>query len=193
MIAVGIGILSLAIAWGMPRRRLLPVALIACAGWLIVALASQNHTGSGWLSYLIAAVVVGFLGVVVAALQGGTATLYTGVAIVPLVPGFALYRSMLGLVQGRHELFLNSLEVAIGLSLAIAGGVAIGIAVGRNVFSARQVLGSRMNDRRKTAAADTGRSRPRDPPKGGRWTCRTTCGTTRRRKDERPTRCSRAG
>jgi uncharacterized membrane protein YjjP (DUF1212 family) len=167
VIAAGIGILGLAIAWGMPRRRLLPVALIACAGWLIVALASHNNTGSVWLSFLIAAVVVGFLGVVVAALQGGTATLYTGVAIVPLVPGFALYRSMLGLVQGRHELFQSSLETAIGLSLAIAGGVAIGIAAGRNVFSARQVLGSRMNDRRKAAAADTRWRRSHDPPQGG--------------------------
>ncbi len=77
---------------------------------------------------------VGFAGVIAASLQGGTGSVYTGVAILPLVPGFSIYQGMLALTLGTGDA-AGPLKDAAFISLAIAGGVAIGLALGRNTFS----------------------------------------------------------
>lgn len=138
-----IGVLGLAVAWGMPRACMLPTVGIGAVAWLIVAL-STHGGGSNWAASFGAAVVVGFFGVLVAYLQGGSASVYTGVAIIPLVPGFTLYQAMLALTQGTGE-SAERLTDALVVSLAIAGGVAIGLALGRNL----QAVGTWVAARRR--------------------------------------------
>jgi len=145
IIGAAIGLLGLAVAWGMPHARVIPTVAIGAVGWLIVALATQGGDGIGWVAYFLAATLVGFAGVIVANLQGGSASVYTGVAILPLVPGFTLYQGMLALTQDTSAGASGKLSDAAVISLAIAGGVAVGLALGRNL----QAVGTWITAQRK--------------------------------------------
>ncbi len=131
-----IGVLGLAVAWGLPRRQLFPTLLIAATGWLVVALNLGGAQTSDWFPYAIASVLVGVLGSIIAAAQRTAASVYVGVAILPLVPGFTLYSGMLALAQGQTSNAVTILGSAVAISLAIAVGVATGVALGRNAVDA---------------------------------------------------------
>jgi len=156
ILGAAIGVFGLAMAWGMPRTRVVPSVAIGAVGWLIVALATREAIGSGWPAYFAAAVLVGFFGALVALLQGGSASVYTGVAILPLVPGFTLYQGMLALTHATNTGASGKLADAAVISLAIAGGVAVGLALGRNL----QAMGGWITARRQKRAS----SGPSSPP-----------------------------
>ena len=151
ILASAVAVLGIAVAWGMPRVRVIPTVVIAALGWTVVAVATRGTSGSGWVAYLVAAGFVGFAGVIVAYLQGGTASVYTGVAILPLVPGFTLYQAMLALALGTGDA-AGPLKQAAAISLAIAGGVAVGLALGRNLLWVRGWL-AEWNGRRQAERA----------------------------------------
>ena len=126
------GALGIGLAWGMPRRDVLPLAGITIAGWVVVVLGDSGIGEPNWLAFGIASGVVGVAGVAVAVVQGSSPSVYVGVAILPLVPGFALYTSMLAFAQGETADATDALTDAGIVSLAIAVGVALGLSVGRN-------------------------------------------------------------
>jgi uncharacterized membrane protein YjjP (DUF1212 family) len=129
-----LGVLGLAVAWGMPKRAVGPTVLIGAAGWLIVALAPSHGADPNWVAYGVSSALVGLGGAVAARVQDSSASMYTGVAIMPLVPGFTLYTSMLEFAQGDTSAAANALFAAGIVSLAIAVGVALGLGVARNAF-----------------------------------------------------------
>lgn len=63
----------------------------------------RSVSASGWPTYALAAGMVGAAGALVATRQRATASGYTGMAILPLVPGFALYSGMLAISQGNTQ------------------------------------------------------------------------------------------
>ncbi len=133
VIGAVLGMTGLAIAYGTPRRALAPTLLMGSAGWVAIALLTQRGSASGWAVYVMSATVVGFIGVVAAARQRSTTSVYLGVAILPLVPGFTLYRAMLALAQGEPGALSTLGEAAI-ISMSLAAGVAVGVAIGGNLI-----------------------------------------------------------
>ena len=139
VIGAVLGMAGLAIAYGAPRRALAPTLLMGSAGWVAISLLTQRGSASGWVVYVLAATVVGFIGVVAAARQRSTTSVYLGVAILPLVPGFTLYRAMLALAQGEPGALSTLGEVAI-ISMSLAAGVAVGVAIGGNLIRGGRFL-----------------------------------------------------
>ncbi len=137
IIAAGVGVLGIAVAWSMPRVFLLPTIVISSAGWLIVAITTRGGFGDGsdWWAYLIAAAVVAVLASAATVWQNSSASVYTGVAILPLVPGFSLYTAMLAIAQGDTSAAVSPLADAGSISLAIAVGIAVGLSVSRNAIA----------------------------------------------------------
>lgn len=149
---------GLAVAWAMPRALLAPTLAMGASGWLVVALGTgRQGTGADWAAYALGAVLVGFCGVLAATVQASSASTYTGVAILPLVPGFTLYRGVLALSQGRNAAAVATLGEAAVISLAIAVGVAFGLAFARNLLAA----GNRIRGHLRPAP---NRSTPPSPP-----------------------------
>ncbi len=141
VLGAAIGVLGIGVAWGTPRRSVLPMVAIGAVGWLVVALADSDPSEPNWLAYGIASALVGVVGIGVAVFQRSSPSMYVGVAILPLVPGFALYTSMLAVAQGETADATEALADAGIISLAIAIGVALGLSVGRNgVTVGRRVL-----------------------------------------------------
>ncbi len=134
VLGVALGILGLSIAWEMPVAQLAPAVVIGAGGWVVTVVVSQLGTGTNWLGYVVGAACIGAAGAVTAKLQNAPASLYTGVAILPLVPGFAIYQAMLALAEGQTTAGLNQLGVATIISLAVAAGVAGGLALTTNVL-----------------------------------------------------------
>ena len=132
VLAAAVGVLGLALAWRMPRDQLVPSAAVGAIGWLIVVLVSGPGAGSGWVASLLAALGVGLAGALLSTVQGTPASVYTGVAILPLVPGLTLYQGMLAISQGDEAAAFDKLGEALVISISIAVGVAIGLALGRN-------------------------------------------------------------
>lgn len=150
-----IGVLGLAVAWSMPRRQLGATVAISAAGWLLLVLLEGRFLGIGdWPAYAIAAAAVGIAGAVTAALQDSSASIYTGVAVLPLAPGLALYSGMLAFAQGDAGEAGTALNIAGVVSLAIAVGLAVGLALGRDAVA---VARERRPSRRR-----------RSPPAGAR-------------------------
>ena len=143
VLAAAVGVLGIAVAWGMPRVRVIPTVAIGAIGWLIVAVPSREGSGSSWVIFFVAAMFVGFAGVIGARMQGGTGSFYTGVAILPLVPGYTIYQGMLALTLGTGDA-AGPLKEAAVISLSIAGGVAVGLSLGRNAFWLGTWLRTRM-------------------------------------------------
>ena len=129
MIGAAVGVLGIAYAWSMPRALLVPAIAISSLGWGVIALFDRGGDGAGWPAYMIAAGLVGALGVLVAATQGSQASVYIGVAILPLVPGFTLYTGMLAIAEGNSADASTALADAGVTSLVIATGVAVGLSV----------------------------------------------------------------
>ena len=147
LIGAAIGVAGLSVAWSMPRRQLAPAAALSVVGWLIVSLFGDEVTGrADWPVYAIAAGVVGIGAAVASELQGSSSSVYSGVAILPLAPGFILYTGMLAIAQGDNSTALSALGDAGLISLAIAIGVALGLGAGRDTFvGARRVVSARQS------------------------------------------------
>jgi len=132
VLAAAVGVFGLAVAWRMPRDQLLPSAAVGAFGWFIVAVTSVPGDGSGWVAYTLAALGVGLAGALLSTAQGTPTSVYTGVAILPLVPGLTLYQGMLAISQGQNAVAFEKLGEAMVVSVGIAVGVAVGLALGRN-------------------------------------------------------------
>ncbi len=134
ILGAAIGVLGIGLAWGTPRSSIVAVVAIATIGWLPIVLDGSNSTGPNLLAFGLASGLVGILGVVAATLQGSPSSIYVGVAILPLVPGFTLNSSMLALAQGETADATAALADAGVISLAIAVGVAVGLSIGKNTI-----------------------------------------------------------
>lgn len=145
LLGAAIGVAGLSVAWSMPRRQLAPTAAISVVGWLIVSLFRDEIGGrADWPVYAIAAGVVGVTAAVMSELQSSSSSVYSGVAILPLAPGFSLYTGMLAIAQGDNSVATTALGDAGVISLAIAIGVALGLGFGRDTFAgARHVVTAR--------------------------------------------------
>lgn len=142
VLGAAVGMLGVALLWGMPLRFVPTTLAIGAIGWLVVALMSAGgpSKGTGWTSYALAAGVVGLLSGLVASAQRSSPSIYAGVAILPLVPGFTLYRGVLALSQGKRAAAVDAFAEAGVLSLAIAIGVALGLAFGADLIRTRRRL-----------------------------------------------------
>ncbi len=109
-----------------PARSVLPVSLLGAAAyaafWLL-----ENALGCGQtLSLFLASMAIAFLCELLARRMRMIATVFLCVALVPLVPGLGLYRTM-------RELLLNQYEEALPLllqTLFAVGAIALGAAIG---------------------------------------------------------------
>jgi uncharacterized membrane protein YjjP (DUF1212 family) len=134
-----VGMAGLALAWDTPRRALAPTLLMGSAGWIVLASLAQRGSSSDWFVYVMAAAIVGAIGEAASTFQRSATSVYLGVSILPLVPGFTLYQAMLALAQGQGGAGEALGRVGL-ISLAIASGVALGVALARYALRGQQVL-----------------------------------------------------
>lgn len=109
-----------------PRNTIPYTALIGLNGYIIYLLMSGSAMG-----FFIAALVVGLLCEFTARIRGRATTIYLVSAIIPLVPGLGLYRTMMFIAQEQYGLALTTgVETLTGI-----GAIALAITISTTVFA----------------------------------------------------------
>jgi len=107
-----------------PRNTHLFTALIGLNGYLVFLL-----MGQGTYAYLVAGLLVGLLCELTARIRQMAATSFLISAIIPLVPGLGLYRTMLYFVQNNYDQAMtagaDTLAAIMALSLALTIATAV--------------------------------------------------------------------
>ena len=94
-----ISCLGFGILFNVQKRTLLLAAVNGAIGWTIL-LSLDIPQVSYIFANLFAALVVGLLAELFAIIQKTPATAFIVIGVIPLVPGFRMYRSMLFFVRG---------------------------------------------------------------------------------------------
>jgi len=140
-LAAGAAVGSLAIARQVPWRSVLPVVALGMVVWIV---AKEVGEELGWqreASVAVAGLLLGLGGLLMARIQRTVAVLYTGVAVLVLVPGTLLYSSMLQFALGFNQQGAELLLQSVAIAVAIAAGTTLGLALGRAIPGlARTVL-----------------------------------------------------
>ena len=117
--------LGFGLLFNVQKRTLLLAAAHGAIGWTLL-LALDIPQVSYIIANLLSAIVVGLLAELFAVVQKTPATSFIVIGVIPLVPGFRVYRSMLffvrgemdkGIAEGVHSCFM-AVAIAVGIILA---------------------------------------------------------------------------
>jgi len=120
-----ISCLGFGILFNVQKRTLLLAAANGAIGWTILLVLDIPQV-SYIFANLLSAIVVGLLAEFFAIIQKTPATSFIVIGVIPLVPGFRVYRSMLffvrgeldkGIAEGVHSCFM-AVAIAVGIILA---------------------------------------------------------------------------
>ncbi|MEG0830320.1 MAG: threonine/serine exporter family protein [Anaerovoracaceae bacterium] len=116
--------LGFSIIFRVPLKHIPVASLIGGIGWLIYQVCLSFDTSSLW-SCFFAACTVGILSDLSSRIFKEASTIFTIPGILPLVPGAAIYKTMLAIVSGDLSLAAN-----LGSqTLLMAGSIAIALLV----------------------------------------------------------------
>ena len=125
-----LGSLGFALLFHTPRKCLLTAALGGLVSWAVYLL--TMHGGYGYMiACLLAGIAAALWSEILARLQKKPVTVFLISAVIPLIPGQAMYRTMSSLVTGDLEtawsqgvvMVLSMLFIAAGTSLVSAVSV----------------------------------------------------------------------
>lgn len=109
-----------------PRKTMLFTSLIGLNGYIIYLL--MNKTA---MAFFVAALVVGLLCELAARIMCMATTLFLVSAIIPLVPGLGLYRTMMFIAGDNFSMALTTgIETLTGI-----GAIALSITIANVIFS----------------------------------------------------------
>ena len=120
-----ISCLGFCVLFNVQKRTLWLAAMNGAIGWVIL-LSLDIPQVSYIFANLLSAIVVGLLAELFAVIQKTPATAFIVIGIIPLVPGFRVYRSMLffvrgnldkGIAEGVHSCFM-AVAIAVGIILS---------------------------------------------------------------------------
>lgn len=168
--ASGAAIAAAAFAYASyaPLRALAPIAVIAAVAEAVFSLATDRGLGTAWASAL-AAVLVGLVAYSVSGRVRVPPLVVVVSAVVPLLPGLAIYRGLSLLSEGHNGLL--SIVAAAATAIALAAGVIFGEYVAQPLKREARRLESRLSGPRLvgTWRARSVRHRANggaDPPRG---------------------------
>ncbi len=107
----------------VPRRLILTSCSAAVVCWIFYLLGGLAGFASAWAAFLACAVSY-LLSYTLARIQKAPVSIFIVVAILPLVPGFNIYRTIYCMITGE-----GSTAEALAATLMMAGAIALGIFV----------------------------------------------------------------
>lgn len=120
-----VGAAAAAVASYAPVRGAVAAGIAGIFGTLTYI--AMTHVGAGRVaSAFIAAAAIGFIGSMAAGRLRVPMLMVAMSGIVPLVPGFTLYKGFVTLFNGHQAQGVGLLVTAAGMALALAGGVVLG-------------------------------------------------------------------
>ena len=127
LIACGVAAASFSVLLHQPRNTILVSSLVSVLGYGVFLLLRQTT-----LAYFLASLLIGLSCELSARLMKRVATLFVTGAIIPLVPGVGLYRTMRFIVDGQYS---QAVQTGAATLLGICG-IAMAITISSVLFSA---------------------------------------------------------
>lgn len=119
-----------AVLFNIPRRNIIHASITGFLGWYVFFLVNQEVASVALASFL-GALVVGSVGELFARVLKKPVTIFVIPGIIPLVPGYALYYTMLKIIDKSYITAANTGSNALIVALAIASGIIISSSFGR--------------------------------------------------------------
>lgn len=114
--------MAFGVLFNIPRKQLLYAALVGALGWVVYSLLSK-YFSSNVMAAFMGALIVGIVSEFLARYRKMPATVFIIPGIIPLVPGYGLYYSMLKIVESDYlaatEVGVETILTAIAISSAI--------------------------------------------------------------------------
>ncbi|MGB4311654.1 MAG: threonine/serine exporter family protein [Natronincolaceae bacterium] len=123
-----ISTVGFAIIFNTPKSALIKSGLVGGLGWLIYVL-TKSLFNSVIFSTFIASMSIALLGEYFAFIDKNPVTIYIIPGIIPLVPGFGLYNTMLSIVEKQFDKVAEHGSETLMISMAIAGALVIVLSV----------------------------------------------------------------
>lgn len=127
-----ISCLGFGVLFNVQKRTLLLAAVNGAIGWVIL-LSLDIPQVSYIFANLLSALVVGLLAELFAVIQKTPATSFIVIGIIPLVPGFRVYRSMLFFVRGNLDKGISEGVHSCFMAVAIAVGIILSTSIVRMI------------------------------------------------------------
>ncbi|MGC7873334.1 threonine/serine exporter family protein [Desulfosporosinus sp. SYSU MS00001] len=131
-----VGSLGFSILFNIRGRKIWYAALGGMLAWVIYLL------GGLWLKgeitqYFISAIIVTFYSEICARIEKTPATTFLTAAIIPLVPGRALYYTMSYAINNRFVEFADYGSYTVSIAVAIAAGIMVASSLSRVFLALR--------------------------------------------------------
>ncbi len=140
-IAAGIAGVGFAILFNVPQRTLFPIGILGALGGLVKFVAMHFDVGIVFASFL-AASIIGIVSIKMAHSKNSPPLVFYIPSVIPMVPGFFIYRMMLGIMSltkvTNTDVYLQNLiatvnngSKAIFILISLGIGVAIPMLISR--------------------------------------------------------------
>ncbi|MCC5909712.1 MAG: threonine/serine exporter family protein [Clostridiaceae bacterium] len=120
--------IGFAVLFNSPKSALLKAGLGGGLGWSVYFVVHHNYDLIVLPTFL-ASLVIAILGEVFAIMEKQPATLYIIPGIIPLVPGFGLYYTMLSLLEQDYNLAIQHGVEAMLIAILIAAALTIVLSI----------------------------------------------------------------
>ena len=122
--------LGFGILFNVPKRTLFLAAVNGSIAWTLVL--SLNIPQVSYIfANVLSALIVGIFAEICAIIQKAPATGFAAIGIMPLVPGFRVYKSMLFFVRGQLDAGISEGIQACFIAVAIAVGIILATSLTR--------------------------------------------------------------
>jgi uncharacterized membrane protein YjjP (DUF1212 family) len=130
--AAALAVTFLALSRSMPIRLAPGAAIVTVAAWA-VARAMPETSATFPPDVFVAAIVIGAGSQLMARIQRTNASVYTTTTVFVLAPGLLTYMAMVAATSGDTDTAAPLLVQALGVSGALAAGVALGVSLTRGI------------------------------------------------------------
>jgi len=117
-----------------PKRGIIPASLLATVGYILYD-AVFVTTGREVMAYFIGTLFIAIVGEVMARILKMPSIMFTVPAIVPLVPGVGIYRTMLYLVEDNYSMAVRQGTTTLFIAGAMAVAIAAASILVRDVYA----------------------------------------------------------
>ncbi|GAU78727.1 threonine/serine exporter family protein [Fusibacter sp. 3D3] len=125
-------VIGFSIIFNLPKQLLPHAAFTGMVGWLVYD-ALQGQTSNFIVPAVVGSIAVGLIGEILAAVTKHPSTMFTIPGIIPLVPGYGIYYTMLYIVQEDFDQAMTTGAQSLFVAISIACGIVLATSLMRMI------------------------------------------------------------
>ena len=119
-----LSVVGFSVLFNLPRKLIIAASISGMIGWVIYI--TFQLLGTNFIIPAFAgSIAVGLVGEILAVVKKHPATLFTIPGIIPFVPGYGIYYTMLHIVEKDFSLALTTGAESIFIAISIACGIVL--------------------------------------------------------------------